>query len=494
MSYELKNGELIEDEQLSRTFEQLFELNVYNSSVYTWDDIGTATLMADLYGDGLRYCPQNGKWYIWDDCWRKQGDSGVIEDKLQTLLNLLWIYSGELEGDEKKLAAYRKYLSSIRKHRAMQGIIETLKTARELRMSLSDMDTNPYILNTPRGAYDLRNDTRISDIRQYNVTKKTACGLPDFTTKVCERWYRFIDEIMGGDKEKAAFLQRALGYSILGVNREECMFIAYGARTRNGKGTLFSAISGALGADYVGACAPDLICEGKNGKSTDFNAAQPALAKLVGVRLCNMSESAKDVRLDAASMKTITGRDTLTTRDLYESSFDFVPQFTLWLNTNHLPAVTDDTVFASDRIWVIEFNQHFDGDAQDKDLKEVFANKENQPTILKWLVDGCREYLRQGLNIPACVREATANYKRMHDRIGCFIAECCKRREDVEGGEELRITRGALYAAYRSWCVKAENSYKPMGSTSFYNEILARGYPPMRKSDGWYIDGLELIM
>lgn len=496
-TFELKSGAVIEDETYSAIMDKLVTLQPDNARDYTWDDIGTATLMADIFSDDLRYCPQNGKWYEWDNRWKKLGDNGTVSDRLQTLLNLLLTYCDEIgygvtEDDDPEtfehVAKYRKYVSSIRKFTAIKNILEMVKTVSTLRLSLSDMDLNPYLLNTPRGAFDLRNGKRITaeELRVNNVTKKTSCGLPDFTNTPCERWLQFVDEIMGGDHEKAKFLQRALGYSILGVNREECMFIAYGSRTRNGKGTLFSTIGTVLGQDYADSAAPDLICEGKNGKSTDFNAAQPALAKLVGVRLVNMSESSKDVRLDAASMKTMTGRDVLVTRDLYESSFSFVPQFTLWLNTNHLPAVTDDTVFSSGRIHVIEFNEHFDASRQDRDLKEIFALPENRPTILKWLYDGCMEYIKDGLNPPESVMEATENYRKLHDRIGGFLEDCCSV------GNDNKVLRGNLYAAYRQWCYRPENKYNPLGSTGFYNEIAGRGFPPKRQSDGWYITGLEL--
>lgn len=491
MNYELSNGAVINDEVQSAIMERLVALDVYRNPDYTWDDIGMATLMGDVYRDTLRYCPQNGKWYVWEDRWCKQGDAGAIMDILQTLLNILRVYCAEMmrntKEDEEILKNYDKFLRSLRKFNPMRNIIETLKTVLNLRMSLGSMDANPYLLNTTRGAYDLRTAERIPDIREFNVTKKTSCGLPDFTTVECTRWYQFINEIMSGDNEKIAFLQRALGYSILGINREECMFVAYGSKTRNGKGTLFSTISTVLGSDYVGAVSPDLICEGKNGKSTDFNAPQPALTKLVGTRLVTMSESSKDVRLDAASMKTITGRDTLTTRDLYESSFDFVPQFTLWLNTNHLPAVTDDTVFSSNRIWVIEFNEHFDEQSQDKDLKELFARPENRPTILKWLFDGCSAYLKDGLRVPKSVREATENYRKIHDRVGCFLEEMCDRSDD-----KSRVLRGKLYSAYRQWCFKPENKYNPLSSTNFYNELMVRGCSLTRHADGWYIVGVKI--
>ena len=364
----------------------------------------------------------------------------------------------------------------------MQNILSVLET--KCRMNLYDMDKNPYILNTSNHAYDLKTNKIIKDITDYNVTKKCPTRLPDKITPVCHRWEQFINEIMQGDKEKAAFLQRALGYSLLGINREECMFIAYGSTTRNGKGTLFSTIETVLGKDYADSAPTELICEKSNGRSRDFNDPQPALARLVGTRLVSMAESSRDVRLDAAAMKTMTGRDTLVTRGLYEASFSFVPQFTLWLNTNHLPAVTDDTVFSSNRIWVIEFNRHFDENEQDKDLKEIFSYPDNRPTILKWLYDGCQDYLQHGLNPPACVREATANYRRMHDRLGLFISETYV--ENPEG----RLIRGDVYAAYRNWCCKAENHFHPIGSTTFYNELAVRGFGVIKTGGDWFVTGL----
>ena len=489
--YELKSmpGMVIEDEGMNGMLRRLVELRPYFSLDYTWDDIGMSQLMCDIYDNQIRYCPQNDCWYLWNGRWEKQDDSTSVSDMLQTLLNVLNLYCKELiaeEEDETKrepLEQYHKYVKSIRRNNAMRSILEVFKT--RVRLSQKDMDTDPYLLNTPSGAFDLREDKVVRDVFEQNVTKMTACSMPTALTHPCDRWYRFIEEITSGEREKAAFLQRALGYSILGVNREECMFIAYGAKTRNGKGTLFSTIQRVLSDDYVGTSPPDLICEGKQGRVTDFNAPQPTLAQLVGKRIVMMSESAKEVRLASASMKTMTGRDSMLTRGLFEKPFRFVPQFTIWLNTNHLPAVTDDTVFMSNRIWVIEFDRHFEENEQDKDLKELFADPDNMPTILAWLVDGCRDYLKNGLNPPECVKRATENYRKSHDRIGNFLDEYCVC------DEQAKILRGDLYAAYRRWCHLADNQYKPLGSTTFYNEIAMRGYHAKRERDGWFIEGLK---
>lgn len=495
--YTLHDGRVIESPEQSIMMFQLMRMRPHASTDYSWDDIGTATLVGDIYSNDIRYCPNTDVWYIWEGRrWKRQGDTGVISDRLQTLLNLLVLYCKEIhatteEGSAERdmIESYTKYVHTLRKYTAMRNVLEVLKT--RVRMTLDVMDTNPYLLTMPDKTMDLKTGKLVWETNDQCVTKMTSCALPSVLTSYrCERWYQFIDEIMGGDKEKAAFLQRALGYSLLGVNREECMFVAHGARTRNGKGTLFSTIQTVLGSDYADSAPTDLICEAKSGRVTDFNAPQPALAKLVGTRLVTMAESSKDVRLDAASMKTLTGRDTLVTRGLYQSSFSFVPQFTLWLNTNHLPAVTDETVFSSNRIHVIEFNEHF-GDAPDKDLKELFAHPDNRPTILQWLVDGCAEYMRLGLEPPECVKDATNRYRKMHDRIGNFLEECT-----VEGEDKL-IKRGDLYLLYTQWCLKGENKYKPLGSTTFYNEIAMRGFEIRQRSGiGWCVlrlAGIERI-
>ena len=86
-------------------------------------------------------------------------------------------------------------------------------------------------------------------------------------------------------------------------------------------------------------------------------------------------------------------------------------------------------------------------------------------TILKWLVDGYRDYVEQGLNPPECVREATERYARQNDRVLCFKEDCL---EDAPGE---RVSNAALYAKYKTWCSDEERNYNPLGSTSFYKHL-----------------------
>ena len=106
---------------------------------------------------------------------------------------------------------------------------------------------------------------------------------------------------------------------------------------------------------------------------------------------------------------------------------------------------------------------------------------------MKWLYDGCMDYMKNGLQVPECVKQATLEYQKKHDRIGSFIEKTCEVKPDGQ------VLRGTLYSKYRAWCSDIENRYKPMGSTSFYQELELRGYCITRKSDGFYVQGLELM-
>ena len=167
-----------------------------------------------------------------------------------------------------------------------------------------------------------------------------------------ERFRQFVDEIMSGDCEKALYLQKSLGYALSGDTRYECMFFLFGESTRNGKGTLMESVLSVMG-DYGKAVRAETIALKKNP-----NSSQPTedVARLAGVRFANISEPSRGLFLNSAQVKYMTGSDTLNARFLHENSFDFKPQFKLYVNTNYLPVISDMTVFSSDRMQIIPFN------------------------------------------------------------------------------------------------------------------------------------------
>ena len=103
----------------------------------------------------------------------------------------------------------------------------------------------------------------------------------------------------------------------------------------------------------------------------------------------------------------MTGNDTINARYLNENSFDFVPVFKIFINTNYLPNVNDMTLFQSGRLKIIPFNRHFEEGEQDQGLKGQFAQPENLSGIFNWCLEGYRKFCQRGLETPDAVKKAT---------------------------------------------------------------------------------------
>lgn len=172
-------------------------------------------------------------------------------------------------------------------------------------------------------------------------------------------------------------------------------------------------------------------------------------------------------QIHAAQVKSMTGNDSINARFLHCNSFDFRPQFKLYINTNYLPSVDDMSLFSSNRVRVIPFDRHFEPQEQDPNLKHLFAKEESKSAILNWLIAGWQLLQKEGLNSPAAVVEATKEYSRDSNKIALFAEE--KLIEDRTG--EARTA--AVYERYKEWC--DVNGCMPENSTNFKKSLQAIG-------------------
>jgi putative DNA primase/helicase len=312
---------------------------------------------------------------------------------------------------------------------------------------MREFDKNPYVFNCQNGTLNLSSGAFAPHSPDDLLTKMSGVRYdPDAR---CERWETFIDEVMSGDRDKARFLQKALGYALTGDTALECMFILFGPTTRNGKGTCMETYLEMMG-DYGVSTRPETI-----GIRTGNNGSTPTedIARLAGARFANVSEPDRKLVLNASLVKSMVGNDTLNARNLYENSFDFKPQFKLFVNCNHLPTVTDTTVFSSGRIKIIPFDRHFEEHEQDLSLKAFLRNPENLSGVFNWCVEGCRLMRETGLEMPQSVKDATAQYAHVSDKTKLFIEDVL----DIDMKYETPTAE--VYAKYRDWC--QENGYFP---------------------------------
>lgn len=247
-----------------------------------------------------------------------------------------------------------------------------------------------------------------------------------------------------------------------GDTRMECLFILYGPTSRNGKGTTMESILRIMG-EYGKNADPTMLQAKFNAQS---GGPSEEIARLAGSRFVNISEPEKKITLDAALTKRLTGNDTITARYLHENSFEFRPNFKIFINTNHRPNITDLTLFESGRIKIIPFDRHFDEKEQDKGLKGFFAEPENMSGILNWMLEGYKLFRSQGLEMPDSVVQATMDYQMFSDKMGQFFSECLQPKADSE------LRRAAVYTRYKEWC--AENGYRADSAKMLNTEIDKR--------------------
>lgn len=434
------------------------KLDPYNNKRYTTTDNGSGRLFADLVKGQARYVPGQKMWYIYNSTrWVPDAGNLKVMEMCKTAGDALNIYTLDI-GDEKQQEAYQKYTRGWLMRRNRKTILEDAASVYSIDMG--EFDANIYLFNCKNGTLDLKTMEFRSHDPEDKLTK-IADVVYDSNAR-CLRFEKFVTEVMSGDVDKSAFLQKALGYALSGDSSHECMFILYGATTRNGKSTLMESTLRVFG-DYGITVSPETIA------AKQRNSAGPSedLARLSGRRLANISEPARGLRLNAAQVKSMTGNDSINARFLNCNSFDFRPQFKLYINTNYLPSVDDMSLFSSNRVRVIPFERHFEPQEQDPNLKHLFAEEDAKSAILNWLIAGWQLLQKEGLNSPAAVVEATKEYSHDSNKIALFAEE--KLIEDRTG--EARTA--AVYERYKEWC--DVNGCMPENSTNFKKSLQAIG-------------------
>ena len=434
----------------------LEEMAPQSNPRYQHGEIGIGNMFADYYKPIARFNADRDIWYVYDGCvWQEDKNALAVAELAKALADRLFAFSLQIK-DEDTRNRYIKRVQKLQLRKNRKTMIEDAKSVYPLRMS--SFDNNKYYFNCANGTLDLTTmQFRSHDPKDF-ITKMSPISYDPKAD--CERWDRFIDEIMQGKKNVSRYLQKAIGYSLTGDSSLECLFIMYGPTTRNGKTTTIETILKVMG-EYGRAAKPDMLATSYfRGQS---NAASDDVARLAGARFIGISEMEQKLTINASLTKQLTGGGSITARYLYESPFEFQLQGKIFIDTNHLPNVTDQTLFESGRIKIIPFNRHFEDNEQDKTLKTTLAEPENLSGILNWCIEGYKLFKAEGLEEPDDVKEATEQYKMDSDRISQFMEQCLKQ----EKGSELKAT--AVYTRYKDWC--NDNGYKYEGSQNFYKRI-----------------------
>jgi putative DNA primase/helicase len=179
-----------------------------------------------------------------------------------------------------------------------------------------------------------------------------------------------------------------------------------------------------------------------------------------------MLETEEGRRWAEAKIKALTGGDMITARFMRQDFFEYTPTFKLIIAGNHKPSLRSVDEAIRRRFLLVPFNVRILDDKQDKHLADKL--KGEWPGILQWMIDGCLEWQRIGLNPPQSVIDATNEYLASEDSVSAWIEDRCECKPSFQD------TAAKLFASWKDW---AELSGEFVGSQKQLAEKLqSRGF------------------
>ena len=429
------------------------------------NELGDGMLYAAIHRDIFLYNKSTAEWLCWaGHFWERDimarslaSVENISQRYLEEASNLVdRIGAAVKNGDKDKMQDMQKTqeniykrVSRLRSERGRGNCLKFAHTNIENPISIKgdELDINPWLLACPNGVIDLRTG-ELRPGRPEDLLNKASPVEFSGIDAPAPTWELTLKQIFQGDEKLIDYMARLLGYCVTGLCIEHFLPIFYG-QGRNGKGVILETISHVLG-DLVAPIQAEMLLD--QGRVKNTAGPSPDIMALRGLRIAFASETDQGRRFSTSRVKWLTGGDTLKGRyphDKYET--EFKPTHKLILMTNSKPAVSDDDFAFWERVHLIPFELSFVERAPEKEnerpadkyLREKLIDE--APGILAWLVRGCLEWQRVGLDPPEKVIDATKEYRRDEDLMGHFLEECCLLSPDAE------TSAAALYDRFVEW-------------------------------------------
>jgi putative DNA primase/helicase len=441
-------------------------------------DLGNAHRMRHRHGANLRYCHPFKSWLHFNGAVWPTDQTGLIYRLASDTARAIDDEVSQC-GDDDQRKRLRQHATRTESERGLKAMVTLLQSLEGIPVLPSDLDANPWIINTPSGTVDLKGG-KCSEHRREDLCTRIT-NAPFDPEADCPTWRAFLARCTGGDETLEAYLQKAVGYSLTGDRSEQVLFFLHGPPAA-GKSTFLDVIEWVLGT-YATHTAFNVFLEGIGDKPTH------EIARLDGARFVSASETKSGRKWDEGLINSVTGDARITARHLYQEAFDFTPVFTLWLGANDKPRTLDGEGGIWRRLKVIPFTQSIPLEERDGDLLEKL--KAEGAGILRWAVEGCLAWqeLRSrgvmGLDEPEAVTEQTRGYRQEMDTVEDFIADCCATVR------EASVTTANLYAAYTAWCDEVDRS--ALSKVALGHRLGAMGFRPgkVNRAKGWHGIGLR---
>ena len=467
MSKKKETQEKIQNADIRRAIEELsrdLRANKFVHGEMQFTDITNRDYFLKAFGSKIRYCLIWNKFLIWNGtCWEIDKKGKVEEDCVDFVHHM---YRGlRVITDLQLQKDFEKHLIKSESFRRIQALVGLLKMSKDIKVSDDELDTDNYLFNVNGITLNLKNGKGFTPEPTNLITKRSKF-IYDKDAK-CPTWDMFLLQIFNKDTDLIRFVQKAMGYSLSGDVREQCLFILWGTGA-NGKSTFLNVLQELFG-DYACTTGTETFMKKTSEQSND-------LARLKGIRLVTTTEVEQGKALSESLIKQITGGDEITARFLYGEYFSFKPTFKIFMATNHKPKIrgADNGIWR--RIKMIPFTVTSPAEQRDKTLTEKLIAENSG--ILNWLIQGYALWRKEGLNEPEAIRDANEEYRMDMDSVGTFVNDCF----DLDASMRWRLPNQMLYQTYIKWC--NANNERVMSQKWLTMRMSEKGFKRMVSNTG----------
>ena len=400
-------------------------------------DAGNGERFAQKYGDKIRYCWTTGKFAAFDGQ-RWNFDIGVVETNryaIETARDIL------IEANRQSESAMRKKIVSWAFHSekasSLKSMITIAKSLHPIAAYAKDFDQDNYLLNVLNGTIDLRTGQLKPHDPDDMITKLAPVNYPTGQEQTgITLWLDCLQTWHSGDEDTIDYLQRLAGMCLTGDTSSRCFPIFYGGG-KNGKSVFLDTLMMMLG-DYATTAPRTLLKISRNEEHAT------EIACLLGKRMVIASETKKSMKLKTALVKAMTGDAMIKARFMRQDYFDFQPTHKIILVTQNLPVIDEASDAIWDRVHKMEWGVRISDNEQNTHLLDDLIKE--WPGILKWAVEGCLKWQKDGKLIPTeSIRKQTEEYRNDMNPIKAFIDDKCII------GPELFVAVTELRGHYDAW-------------------------------------------
>jgi len=315
------------------------------------------------------------------------------------------------------------------------------------------------------------------------IYRNTGYDAPDLITD-----YTLIDDLLFTifeDKEICTYFLMTTAMSLF-TNRFEKLYILTG-NGRNGKGVLSALISKALGNYYLPGSNDLLTIKDELKNET--------LAKAKGIRYLAISEPAEDndkeTKFNISMVKKLTGRDVISTRANYGNSFEYIPQFTMFISCNKQPRVDETNEAIKNRFRFIHFpftfvdnpKKPFERQINTELKDDIDRDNEYRDTLVCYLLHlVSQDFDTQKIKEPTKCVEFTELYFEDNNDIGNYL----QKYFEITDKSEDKYRPTTLYDLY-----KQDGDFAYMSHVKFGEGLKANNIKKVKIKGALYYTGIK---